>query len=61
ATQQFSDITASVYDIYGRLIFEQKSADAEFQLITSVFESGNYLLHISMDGKFAVRKFMIAR
>lgn len=61
ATQQVSDITAAVYDIYGRVVFEQHSRGTEFQLVTGGFESGNYLLHISMDGKFAVRKFMITR
>lgn len=61
AAQQFSNVNAVVFDMYGRAIAEQNSDNTDFQLFTGRFEAGNYLLRITMDGKSAVRKFMIVR
>jgi len=55
------DAKILVYDIYGRELMHAEAVNTETDILTSNFESGNYLLCISAQGKSTYRKFLITR
>jgi len=58
---EFQQAEISVFDIYGSEIYHSSFNTQHSTINTSAFETGNYLLKISMNGKSAYRKFLIVR
>lgn len=51
----------SIYDIFGREMIKLESGSKQLAINTTNFTVGNYILKISINGKSACRKFLIAR
>ena len=53
--------TVSVYDIYGRLLKEQKVSDMEIELDMSDLSNGAYLLKLDYGDSSSVHRIMKVR
>jgi len=49
----------SIYNITGKIIFEEKNSNNDYNINTSIFKNGIYLIKIKLNNKTLIKRFIV--